>query len=144
MLQLNRIGNEVFYENKKLTIVAQATKGPGKEVVKIEGLPESNGQKWVALSKLKEGLNELECQGREVTSSGGGRSYILTEEEQKRVNELKAEMDSIIEAAKARFVKRPKLLGMTPGQMLLAVSKMTDEEKKAAVQELEAWLAAQK
>src|SRR5699024_11926378 len=67
----------------------------------------SDLQKWLALAKLKEGENSVECQGREgvvVT-----KSYSLTEDEAKKVKELQAQIDAIIEAAKARYVAKPKL-----------------------------------
>lgn len=99
MLVLERRGNEVYCNGCKLTINAQATKGPGKEVVKVEGLEGSNGQKWVSLIKLKEGINEIECQAREITHSV---KYQLTKEEQAQIDELQAQIDAIIEVAKAR------------------------------------------
>lgn len=126
MLKLTRKGNEVFFEGKKLTIVPQATKGPNKEVVKIAGLEGSNGQKWYALAKLKEGENEVECQGREVVVTG--KAYQLTEEESKKVKDLQAQIDAIIEAAKARYVAKPKL-DVDP-------SKMTQTEREAKMAEL--------
>lgn len=101
MMKLERINDEVFFEGKKLTIVAQATKGPGKEVVKIEGLPGSNGQKWISLKRLEQGINEIQCEAREVTV---GAKYKLTAEEQARINELDAEKNAIIERAKARYI----------------------------------------
>lgn len=106
MIVLTRKNNEVFFGSQKLTINAQQTKGPGKEVVKIEGLPGTNGQKWVSLSKLKEGDNEIDCQGREVTIT---KKYILTKEEQEKVNELQAQIDAIINKAKERYVAKPNL-----------------------------------
>lgn len=101
MMKLERINDEVFFEGKKLTIVAQATKGPGKEVVKIEGLPGSNGQKWISLKRLEQGINEIQCEAREVTV---GAKYKLTAEEQAKVDEYKAKIDEIIEGAKARYI----------------------------------------
>jgi hypothetical protein len=100
-MKLERINDEVFFEGKKLTIVAQATKGPGKEVVKIEGLPGSNGQKWISLKRLEQGINEIQCEAREVTV---GAKYKLTAEEQTMVNEYQAKIDEIIEGAKARYI----------------------------------------
>lgn len=129
MMKLERINDEVFFEGKKLTIVAQATKGPGKEVVKIEGLPGSNGQKWISLKRLEQGINEIQCEAREVTV---GAKYKLTAEEQARVNELQNEIDEIINAAKARYVAKPDL-NIDP-------SKMTEAERKAKIAELKAYL----
>lgn len=126
MLKLERKGMEVFCNGQKLTVVPQATKGPNKEVVKIAGLEGSNGQKWVALAKLKEGPNELECQGREVVVTG--KSYQLTEEESKKVKDLQAQIDAIIEAAKARYVAKPKL-DVDPSQM-------SETERLAKIEEI--------
>ena len=128
-MKLERINDEVFFEGKKLTIVAQATKGPGKEVVKIEGLPGSNGQKWISLKRLEQGINEIQCEAREVTV---GQKYKLTAEEQARVNELQNEIDEIINAAKARYVAKP--------DMNIDPSKMTEAERKAKIAELKAYL----
>ena len=99
MLVLERKGNEVYCNGCKLTINPQATKGPNKEVVKVDGLEGSNGQKWISLARLKEGINEIECQAREVTRT---IKYQLTDEEQAKIDELQAQIDAIIEAAKAR------------------------------------------
>jgi hypothetical protein len=129
MLKLERINDEVYFEGKKLTIVAQATKGPGKEVVKIEGLPDSNGQKWISLKKLEQGINEIQCEAREVTV---GAKYKLTAEEQARVNELQNKIDEIINAAKARYVAKPDL-NIDP-------SKMTEAERLAMIAQLKAYL----
>ena len=129
MMKLERINDEVFFEGKKLTIVAQATKGPGKEVVKIEGLPGSNGQKWISLKRLEQGINEIQCEAREVTV---GAKYKLTAEEQARVNELQAEIDEIISNAKARYVAKP--------DMNIDPSKMTEAERLAKIAELKAYL----
>lgn len=123
MLVLERKGNEVYFEGRKLTIVAQATKGPNQEVVKIEGLPESNGQKWISLRKLNEGLNELECQAKEVTSY---KKYELTNEEQETIKSLQAQIDEIIENAKKRYVPKHKRL------------------EDMTIEELEAYIASRK
>ena len=130
MLVLTRKGSEVTCDGKKLTIVAQATKGPGKECVKIEGLAGSNGQKWISLARLKEGENKIECQAKEVTSSGprGGRTYELTADEAAKVAKLQGEIDAIIAAAKTRFVPKPKL-DVDPTQL-------TKAERQAKIAEI--------
>lgn len=128
MLKLERIENEVYCEGKKLTIVPQTTKGPNMEVVKIEGLPGSNGQKWVSLRKLHEGINEIECQAKEVTTH---KKYQLTEEEQNEINTLQSRIDEIIENAKRRYVEKPNL-NLDP-------SKLTLEERLAEVEKLKAY-----
>lgn len=119
-MKLERINDEVFFEGKKLTIVAQATKGPGKEVVKIEDLPGSNGQKWISLKKLKQGINEIQCEAREVTV---GAKYKLTAEEQAKVDEYKAKIDEIINAAKARYI--PNLNALKK----IDLSTLSDEKR---------------
>lgn len=125
-LVLKRVKDEVFFESRKLTIVKQETKGVGNEVVKIEGLPNSNGQKWVSLSKLNEGLNSLVCKKREVTSPT--RNYVLTPQEASDVKRLQSQIDEIIEVAKSRYVAKPNL-NVDP-------SKMTLEERQAKYEEL--------
>ena len=97
MLKLIRTEDGVFYNDRKLTIVAQATKGPGKEVVKIEGLPGSDGAKWISLNKLSMGENDIVPVKREV--AGG---YSLTDEEKARIDELQGEIDAIKERARKR------------------------------------------
>lgn len=133
MLVLERKGNEVFCQGQKLTIVAQATKGPGKEVVKIKGLEGSNGQTWMSLSRLNEGLNEVECKAREVVSNS---KYTLTSEEKARIDKLQAEIDSIIEAAKARYVAKPNL-NVNP-------ATMTEAQRLELASQLEAYIASLK
>jgi len=119
MLVLERKGSEVFCNSKKLTIVAQSTKGEGKEVVKVEGLEGSNGQKWVSLSKLNEGSNNVETNAREVKSSA---KYELTESEKIKVEKLQTQIDAIITTAKSRYIPKIDLNKIDP-------SKLTPEEK---------------
>lgn len=109
MLVLERKGQEVFYQGRKLTIVAQASKGDNKEVVKIEGLEGSNGQKWVSLTKLKEGINEVETQGKVMNS----KKYVLTLEETQQIEALQAQIDAIIENAKKRYVPHKDIKEMS-------------------------------
>lgn len=133
MLELERKGNEVYCQGQKLTIVAQATKGPGKEVVKIKDLPGSNGQTWISLSRLSEGLNTIECKAREVASTS---KYSLTSEEKARIDELQAEIDAIINAAKARYVAKPNM-NRNP-------ANMTEAERLELASQLEAYIASLK
>lgn len=134
MVELVRKGNEVYCGEKKLTIVKQETKGPGKEVVKIDGLEGSNGQKWVSLSKLKEGLNKVETQAREVTTSYH-KEYELTAAEEAEVAKHKKAIEAIIEAAKARYVKKPKLVSNDD------IAKMSQEQRDLYAKQLEAYIA---
>jgi len=123
-LILTRNGNEVFYDGKKLTINAQATKGPGREVVKIEGLHNSNGQKWVSLNLLKEGDNVLTCQARDRsvtihpsgTTTKSTKDYVLTDEETRTIADHQAKIDAIIATARTRFVPTPKIIA-DPSQL---------------------------
>lgn len=126
MIKLTRIENEVYFEGNKLRIVAQATKGPNMEVVNIAGLEGSNGQKWIMLKNVKEGEHEYETQGRDVQVG-----YKLTEEEQARIAELQAEIDTIKQAAKDRYVRKPNL-NVNPANMTL-------EERLAKIEELKAY-----
>lgn len=124
-LILNRIDDTVYFNDTKLTIVKQESKGTGKEVVKIAGLPGSNSQKWISLTKLQQGINEITCQGREVISTS---RYTLTAEEKELVWQLQADIDAIISKAKSRYVAKPNL-DVNP-------SEMTEEERIAKLEEI--------
>lgn len=100
MIKLTRNGRDVFHEGTKLTRVDQATKGPGNEVIKIDGLEGSNGAKWISLSKLKEGLNEIDVKGKIVTNSG---SYTLTQTEKDEIAKLQKRIDEIKEIGRKRY-----------------------------------------
>lgn len=106
MMKLTRVGRDVFCEGTKLTMVEQATKGPGNEVIKIDGLEGSNGAKWISLSKLKEGLNEIEVKGKIVTNSG---SYTLTQSEKDEMAKLQKRIDEIKAIGRKRYeLTKPK------------------------------------
>jgi len=106
MLKLTRKGRDVFYEGTKLTRVDQATKGPGNEVIKIDGLEGSNGAKWISLSKLQEGENEIEVKGKIVTNSG---SYTLTQSEKDEMAKLQKRIDEIKAIGRKRYeLTKPK------------------------------------
>ena len=120
MLKLIRTENGVFYNDRKLTIVAQATKGPGKEVVKIEGLPGSDGAKWISLNKLSMGENAIVPVKREV--AGG---YALTDDEKARIDELQGEIDAIKERARKRNANKG---GLKTFDEIMAM----DEESRVA------------
>jgi len=106
MIKLTRVGRDVFYEGTKLTRVDQATKGPGNEVIKIDGLEGSNGAKWISLSKLQEGENEIEVKGKVVTNSG---SYTLTQSEKDEMAKLQKRIDEIKAIGRKRYeLTKPK------------------------------------
>jgi len=124
MLQLTKQGKDVYHEGKKLTRVDQATKGPGNEVIKIEGLPGSNGAKWISLSKLKEGLNQVEVSGKQVTSTG---SYTLTPAEKEEVDKLQARITEIKDAARLRYQSQPKKVDaskLSPEQLEVYIAQL--------------------
>lgn len=100
MLILERKGCEVFCNGVKLKINPQKSKGENKEVVSIKGLEGSNGQDWISLNKLQEGINEIDTKKRVIKN---GSKYYLTEEERLRVEELDKEKENIIENAKKRY-----------------------------------------
>lgn len=131
MIILERNGDEVFCEGVKLPIVAQAHKGPGKECVRIEGLDGSNGQKWVSLSKLNQGLNTVETKAREVSI---GQRYQLTDEEQSRIDELQSEIDAIKAQAKARYVAKPNFKAN--------IDALSKADKLAYIDQIKTYLAA--
>lgn len=128
MLTLEREGYEVTCNGKKLTVVKQETKGPGKEVVKIEGVPGSNGKKWLSLSLIPDHattvIGDAKLVAREVTTI---KKYELTAEEAKEVAELQAKIDAIVNAAKARYVPASK-----------------KDITKMSIEELEAYIASKK
>lgn len=130
MLELERKGSEVFCNGNKLKIISQSNKGPGKEVVKVEGLEGSNSQKWVSLSRLKEGLNTIECKGRQVISNS--KKYQLTKEEQEKVAKLQSQIDEIVNKAKERYVPVPNLK--------VNIKEMTEEQKRAKIEEVQRYL----
>lgn len=127
IMLLVRKDNDVFFNGKKLTIVAQASKGPGNEVVKIDGLEGSNGQKWISLSKLHQGENDFFTQAREIVAT---QSYRLNEEEANEVKALQAKIDVIINNAKSRYVAKPKL------DDIAKIKDMSKEDKERAIAEI--------
>ena len=131
MLRLERKENKVYYNGVELKINKQASKGPGNEVVYVKDCAEANGQTWVSLSRLQEGINELECKQRNVTMS---TRYTLTQEEQDRINELQREIDEIRENAKKRYVAKPNLN--------VNIANMSAEEKAEHIEQLKKYLAS--
>jgi len=110
MLVLERNGLEVTCNGRKLTVVAQATKGPGNEVVKIEGLEGANGAKWISLSKLQPGKNEVDTKAKEVTAH---ITYTLNMVEKAEVDKLQARINEIKEVARKRYEATPKFKPVT-------------------------------
>lgn len=130
-LYVFRDGNFVYDgASRILTINKQETKGPGNEVVKIEGLAHSNGQKWLSLSKIKEGDNWVECKKANRTLST--KAYELTADEEAEVEELQKRINALIAAATARYVKKPNLN--------IKIAELTADEKAKHIEELEKYL----
>lgn len=126
-IKLNRIGDEVYYDDARLKVVKQASKGPGNESVFIGGITGEHGQQWIALKKLQEGEHEYECQSKKVTTAGGK----LTDAERAEIAQLEAKIAEIKAAAKARSNAKPKL-DVNPADM-------TTEEKLRKIEELKAY-----
>lgn len=133
MLVLERKGAQVFHKGVELKINAQASKGPNNEVVWIGDLNEANGQKWISLSRLNEGINEIVAKGRVVKSS---KKYELTLEEAEEVALLQEKIDNIIEVAKARYVAKPNLN--------VNVDELSEEDKNALIEQLQSYLKVKK
>lgn len=129
MLKLERIENEVYCDGVKLRINKQASKGPNNEVVYIKDCDGANGQTWISLSRLKEGINEFECKSRVVTTHN---KYELTTEEKLRIEELQKEIDEIKENAKKRYVEKPNFK--------VDISKLSEEEKQAHIEQVEKYV----
>jgi len=128
MLELTRLGSKVTHKGIELTMVEQATKGPGNEVIKIEGLEGANGAKWISLRKLQEGINKVETKGREVTAT---QSYTLNMVEKAQVDKLQAQIDEIKAQAKARYVAKPKFVDP---------ATLNAQERELKAQEIEKYL----
>lgn len=130
MITLVRSGNEVTCNSQKLTIVEQATKGPGNEVVKIEGLEGANGQKWVSLRKLQEGENQVNTKGKEVVAT---QSYTLNMAEKAEIDKLQARINEIKAKARERYVAKPTFVDPTG---------LSKEAREAKALEIEKYLKA--
>ena len=132
MLTLVRKDDRVFYNDVELTINAQASKGPNNEVVKIAGLPNSNGQKWVSLSRLEQGQNQIACKARVVKT----QKYTLTDAEAAEIKKHQDAIDKIIATATERYVPIPNID--------VDVKSMTKEQKLELASQLEKYLGLTK
>lgn len=129
MLILERKDDKVYYNGVELKINKQSTKGPGHEAVYIADCPEAMGQKWVSLKRLNDGINEIECKAREVSSNN---KYRLTDDEKAEIDELQSRIDEIINNAKQRYVKVPNLN--------VNVDKLSHEEKLEHIETVQKYL----
>ena len=101
LVKICKDGYEITVNGVKCPVIKQASKGEGKEVVKIEKVVGPSYQAYISLTKLVEGEQDFEVAPHKEVSSN---RYTLTEEEQSKVDGLQAQIDAIIEVAKARFV----------------------------------------
>lgn len=137
MIELERIGNEVYCKGVKLKINPQASKGPGNEVINIEGLEGNPGKKWLSLSLVKEGLNTFsddKLQPKQVTNH---QKYSLTTEEQEEINKLQAQIDAIIAKAKERYVpKKTKIQDMSIEELETYLAQKKAEQEALELADL--------
>ena len=120
---LNKVGDEVFFEDKKVAINPQSSKGPGKEVICLNKLVEENVQQYISLSKCVDGLNEFTLKERKVVDS---KKFELTKEEKEEVDRLQSRIDEIVKIAKSRFV---------PSKKAVTIEKMTKEQLEKYIED---------
>lgn len=126
--------NRIFYidgENKiELKVNKQQSKGEGKEVVDIEKVVGENYQKWVSLSKLNIGENEVELKPRKQLTI---EKYSLTKEEEEEIKQLENRINEIKENARKRYIPKVDF-------SKIDVEKLTDEQKIELMGKLEKYL----
>ena len=141
MIELERIGNEVYCKGVKLKINPQTSKGSGNEVINIEGLEGNLGKKWLSLKKLNKGKNIIEdkdLKPREVKPGSYSKNkYTLTIEEQAEVDKLQAQIDAIIAKAKERYVpKKTKVQDMSIEELEVYLAQKKAEQEALKLAEL--------
>lgn len=129
-VEIVKNGYEVMVDGIACKVIKQESKGTNKEVVDIEKAVGTDWQKYISLSKLVEGSQEVELKPRKVVDS---KNYTLTEDEKTQVANLQAQIDAIIDAAKARYVAPSKV-------NLNNINSLTTEQKLALIAQLEAQL----
>ena len=129
-VEIIKNGYEVMVDGVACKVIKQESKGANKEVVDIEKAVGTDWQKYISLSKLVEGPQEVELKPRKVVDS---KNYTLTEEEKTQIEELQAQIDAIIDAAKARYVK-------FSFKSTIDTSKLNNAQKLEAIRQLEAQL----
>lgn len=130
-VEIVKNGDEVIVNGVKCPVVNEKAKN--NKYVNIEKLGLDEWQKHIGLQFLVEGKQEVELDVRR--HSGAQTKYTLTADEEQEIAELKARIDEIIEAAKARYVKPIKF------NKIKNVNELTKEQKLAAIAEAEALLA---
>ena len=129
-VEIVKNGYEIIVNNVACKVIKQESKGLNKEVVDIEKAVGPEYQRYVSLSKLVDGSQIVELKPRKIVES---KQYSLTQEEQTQIDELQAQIDAIIEAAKARYVK-------VSFKSTIDTSKLSDAQKLEAIRQLEAQL----
>lgn len=127
--------NEVNYisENREkfsLKVNKQQSKGEGKEVVDIEKIVGENYQKWVSLSKLNIGENEIELKPRKQLTI---EKYSLTKEEQEEITQLENRINEIKENARKRYIPKVDFTKID-------IEKLSEEQKVELMEKLEKYL----
>lgn len=133
-VEIVKNGYEIIVNNVACKVIKQESKGLNKEVVDIEKAVGPEYQRYVSLSKLVDGSQIVELKPRKIVES---KQYSLTQDEQTQIDELQAQIDAIIEAAKARYVAPSKV-------NLNNINNLTNEQKLALIAQLEAQLKSNK
>ena len=127
IVSIERDGLTIKVNGVECPVNKQESKGPNKEVVNIKKVVGPQYQEWISLSRLQEGVQEVELKPRKEVVLGA--KYTLTKEEQEEVDSLKARIEEIIEGAKKRYVPTSINLKCDP-------TKMTLEQRMAKIEEL--------
>lgn len=117
MITLTRKENEVFCNGQKLQIIPQASKGPGNEAVRIEGLPGANGRKWIMLKSLDEGDNTIEVESLHRTKSDRSQNISLTDTERAEIQAHKDAIEAIMVNARKRQARYSNPLSLTNDEL---------------------------
>ena len=134
IVSIERDGLTIKVNGVECPVNKQEAKGPNKEVVNIKKVVGPQYQEWISLSRLKEGLQEIELKPhKEVVLSA---KYTLTKEEQEEIDSLQAKIDKIIEDAKKRYVPTSINLKCDP-------TKMTLEQRRAKIEEIKKFMGVE-
>lgn len=135
IVSIERDGLTIKVNGVKCPVNKQESKGPNKEVVNIKKVVGPQYQEWISLSRLQEGVQEVELKPRKEVVLGA--KYTLTKEEQEEVDSLKARIEEIIEGAKKRYV--PSKLNLN-----LDVSKLSEEQRQQEIEKVMKYIEALK
>lgn len=135
IVKVERDGLTIKVNGVVCPVVKQESKGPNKEVANIERVVGPTYQKYLSLSTLKEGEQDVELKERRQVVLG--QKYVLTQEEQSRIDKLQSEIDSIIEGAKKRYVPSKINLNMD-------ISKLSEEQRLEEIAKVMKYIEALK